>query len=140
MGWALRTDQSALERSLGTQLRSWLETKTDSLTQAAITNCPVGSPDPLGRPREFPVRLKDSITGQVVGSGLDIRGRVTAATPYAKTVHDGSRPHQIRPRGTGYPLRFYWDKVGGVFRAMSVNHPGTQPQPFLREAAQQVLR
>lgn len=140
MGWALRTDQSALNRSLETQLRPWLETKTDNLTQEAIVGCPVGKPDPLGRPREYPVRLKDSITGQVIGSGLDVRGRVTAATPYAKSVHEGSAPHQIRPRAAGYPLRFYWDQVGGVFRAMVVNHPGAQGQPFLREAAQRVLR
>lgn len=139
MGWVVHTDQAALDRSLETQMRPWLQTKTDAITAAAINLAPVGQPDRLGRPRRYPRMLRDSITGEIVGNGLDARGRVTASTPYALAVHEGTRPHTIVPTGTGYPLRFYWDAVGGVFRAKSVNHPGTQGQPFLRNAARQVL-
>jgi len=38
----------------------------------------------------------------------------------------GSRPHQIRPRGEGYPLRFQIE--GQWIHTYLVNHPGTIPQ------------
>ena len=62
---------------------------------------------------------------------------VTATADYAATVHDGTRPHVIRARNGQY-LKFP-GRNGPVF-ARSVNHPGTRPRPFLRNAAEQVLR
>lgn len=57
---------------------------------------------------------------------------VTATANYAKFVHDGTRPHVIRPKNA----RFLVFEAGGrtVF-AKSVNHPGTRARPFLRNAA-----
>lgn len=55
---------------------------------------------------------------------------------YAPMVHDGTRPHQIRPRSPGGVLRF---RVGGrVVYAKVVNHPGTRARPFLDDALRQV--
>lgn len=60
-----------------------------------------------------------------IGSDLD----------YAPMVHDGTRPHIIRPR-TKQALKF---RVGGrtVF-ATIVHHPGTRARPFLDRALREV--
>lgn len=55
---------------------------------------------------------------------------------YAAMVHDGTRPHQIRPKRAGGRLRFV---VGGrVVFARVVNHPGTKARPFLDDAVRQI--
>lgn len=81
-------------------------------------------------------------------TGMVMRGTVTATADYAAAVHDGTRPHVIRPRvdtvfgphqqGAPSALRF---TIGGrtLFRKM-VQHPGTKPRPFLRDAAEEVVR
>ena len=63
--------------------------------------------------------------------GKEVRGRVGSPLWYAQSVHDGARPHTIRPLLPGYPLKFYWRKVGRTVRFMSVSHPGQQGQYFL---------
>lgn len=48
---------------------------------------------------------------------------------YSIIVHRGSKPHPISPRSPHKSLRF---RVGGrIVYASRVNHPGTQPDPFL---------
>jgi len=56
-----------------------------------------------------------------------------SGAPYARFVHDGTAAHEIRPRRRRM-LR--WASGGGEqFRyARKVRHPGTRPDPFLREA------
>lgn len=49
--------------------------------------------------------------------------------PYGLGVEVGTAAHVIRSKGP-YPLR---DKKGSVF-GREVNHPGTDPQPYLRPA------
>lgn len=77
--------------------------------------------------------LRNSITIQplrVVGSAIS--GGVSADANYAMFVHDGTKPHVIRPKKAGGVLRF---TVGGsVVFARSVNHPGTKARPFLMNA------
>lgn len=78
-------------------------------------------------------------------AGKEVRGRVGSPLHYAKYVHDGARPHTIRPMMPGYPLRFYWRKVGHVVRLMKVNHPGQRGQffltgPLVSEAARKGFR
>lgn len=46
----------------------------------------------------------------------------------------GTQAHAINPRGPGYPLRFYWAKVGAVVEFMHVWHPGTKPTRFIRDS------
>jgi len=60
--------------------------------------------------------------------------RVYAPKPLGDWILDGTPPHVIRPRGKGYPLRFYWPKVGREVRFMYVNHPGTKPNRFMGRA------
>jgi hypothetical protein len=54
----------------------------------------------------------------------------SSPTPYARYVEEGTRPHPISV-DTAFQLVFYWPVIGGVFEGFSVNHPGTQPQPFM---------
>lgn len=60
-----------------------------------------------------------------VGTGTD--ALTPDGTNYPLILELGSRPHTITSHGD-YPLR---DKHGRVF-GKSVNHPGTQPYPWLR--------
>lgn len=77
--------------------------------------------------------------------GKEVRGRVGSPLWYAMAVHNGAKPHKIRPLLPGYPLRFYWRKVGKTVRFMSVNHPGQSGQfylagPLVSEAARKGLK
>lgn len=57
--------------------------------------------------------------------------------PYAVYVEFGTRPHEIRPVHAR-ALRF--EAAGEVVFAARVQHPGTRPQPFIRETADQISR
>jgi len=58
------------------------------------------------------------LTG-MVGPNLSI-------TPYAFIVHEGSRPHDIRPR---FKKALYWK--GALHPVKVVHHPGTKANPFI---------
>jgi hypothetical protein len=51
--------------------------------------------------------------------------------PYVRYVVEGTRAHEIRPR-VAKALRFVYQ--GRVVFARSVQHPGTQPNPFFARA------
>lgn len=61
---------------------------------------------------------------------------VTAKADYSAAVHEGTRPHVIRPK---HARALAFPGAGGrTIFAASVNHPGTRPRPFLRNAAEDV--
>ena len=66
-----------------------------------------------------------------------LSGGVTAHADYAAAVHQGSRPHVIRPRNPGGVLRF--NMGARVVYAKRVNHPGSKGRPFLKNAAEAVV-
>lgn len=121
----LRLDQGDLRRAIRQASMSELRRVGPMVVNRAKVLCPVDTG-----------RLRASIRGQaqrtwtlrpqfVVGSDVD----------YAEYVHDGTRPHVIRPR-TARALRF---TVGGqVVYARVVNHPGTRAKPFLDRALREV--
>ncbi|CAA0134539.1 Uncharacterised protein [Mycolicibacterium vanbaalenii] len=89
---------------------------------------------------DVPVRTGN--LGRSVGEGATrvvgprrVSGSVHASADYALYVHEGTRPHLIRPR-RAQALRF---QIGGrtVF-AKLVRHPGTRARPFLRNAGTRV--
>lgn len=89
---------------------------------------------------DVPVRTGN--LGRSINEGLvkaegprTVGGSVSATASYAAPVHEGSRPHLIRPRNAK-ALRF---EIGGrtVF-AKLVRHPGTRARPFLRNAGMRV--
>lgn len=82
-------------------------------------------------------------TGRLRASGkMDIKithygptGVVRFTVKYAEYVHDGTRPHVIRPK-KGKVLRF---KIGPkVLYRPVVHHPGTPGKPFLTRAMVEV--
>lgn len=76
-------------------------------------------------------RLAASVHGRTWTVGWRIHGTVGSNLPYAKFPDSGTDPHVIRPRGHGYPLRFYWRKVGRVVTPYKVNHPGQAGKGWL---------
>lgn len=82
-------------------------------------------------------RLRAAIGPAKYSRTLTLRPRVTidVNVDYAGFVHDGTRPHVIRPKNAQV-LRFM---VGGrVVFARVVNHPGTRARPFLDRAVREV--
>jgi HK97 gp10 family phage protein len=59
-----------------------------------------------------------------VGPNLDV-------TPYAIYVHEGTRPHEIRPVTK---KALYWK--GALHPVKRVLHPGTKPNPFVERTAE----
>ena len=62
---------------------------------------------------------------------------VTVGAKYGKFVHDGTRPHIIKPKNAS--VLFFEIGNRKVF-AKEVHHPGTRARPFLREAIEQVTK
>lgn len=71
------------------------------------------------------------LRSQIVSWHTDTTGEVAANASYARWVESGTQPHLI----VGNPfLRFEWRGEWVSFRA--VNHPGTQPRPFMQRAGE----
>lgn len=68
----------------------------------------------------------------------DLESRVIVNVPYAKFVHEGTRPHVIRPVQADR-LAFFWVKRSRPVWMLQVMHPGTKSNPFLVRAAKQVF-
>lgn len=73
-------------------------------------------------------------TEPVTVTGNRITTAVVAATDYAADVHDGTRPHVIRPKSK---KALSWKRGGVRVFAQSVNHPGAPPRPWLLNAAKE---
>ena len=84
-----------------------------------------------GKAPERTGRLKKSIRKSVRPN----RAVVGPSIPYAVYVEYGTRPHEIRPV-RARALRF--EVEGRIVFAARVWHPGTRPQPFIRETAEQI--
>lgn len=67
------------------------------------------------------------------GSVDGLEGKLVAKTKYARFVESGTAPHVIEGRRGGM-LRFVMN--GEVIFRRRVNHPGTQPRPFMEHASQ----
>lgn len=94
-------------------------------------------------------RLRAAIKGKPKRSWtLRPRFEITCNVDYAAMVHDGTRPHMIRPRAgrSGRPKRgggtkptYLRFEIGGrVVYAREVRHPGTDPRPFLDRALREI--
>jgi hypothetical protein len=59
---------------------------------------------------------------------------IHVGTDHWPSTEYGSVDHEITPRGPGYPLRFFWLKMGRWASFWRVHHPGTPAQPFMRPA------
>jgi hypothetical protein len=99
-------------------------------TQGAKRRAPVSPDGSNGRPSGY-MRSKIGWTVDKDDQGLYVDIQSPAETPegfpYGLGVEVGTAAHTIRSKGP-YPLR---DKHGKVF-GKEVQHPGTNPQPYLR--------
>lgn len=82
--------------------------------------------------RETPVRsgtLRRSITSMVEATRASIKGVIGTAMSYARAVHNGSKPHDIKPNSANGVLVF---RIGTtqVFTRKTIKHPGTKANPF----------
>lgn len=88
--------------------------------------------------RLAPGSMGRTIRAQIrTGPGGDFQGVINVRHPAALYVIGGTRPHMIRPRKQGGVLRFTVN--GRVVYARFVNHPGTKPNDFLRQALRAAL-
>jgi hypothetical protein len=60
-------------------------------------------------------------------------GEVRVKAAYGIYVHEGTRPHEIRP----VIAKALANRRTGQFFGKLVHHPGTKAQPFLRDAVAQ---
>lgn len=107
------------------QVGQFVTKATRRILARAKVNCPVDTG-----------RLRNSGTSRItVANGKRVSAEVSFNANYAAAVHNGTRPHVIRPRRAKV-LAF---RVGSkrVF-ATKVNHPGTKARPFLADALKQV--
>lgn len=117
----IRVDQAQMRRVIRGASRTELENTGRRVVNRAKILCPVDTG-----------RLRASIRGRA-NRTWTLRPQFTVSTnvDYAPMVHDGTRPHTIRPR-TKQALKF---TVGGqVVFAKVVHHPGTRARPFLDRA------
>lgn len=135
------TGWNAAFKSWGGTLGRHMQKKTTEFVMEAKLE----APHPGGVP-ENRTRINYS-TGEMVRKIYSTRGhspsgdlesRVVVNVPYAKFVHEGTRPHEIRP-ARGGQLVFFWAKRGRPVWATQVMHPGTKPNQFLVRAARQVF-
>lgn len=63
-----------------------------------------------------------------------LRGVISVTARYAYWVHEGTNPHDI----TVVKKRVLANARTGQFFGKKVHHPGTQPNPFLKEAIEDV--
>ncbi len=77
---------------------------------------------------------KRNIRWRTFASGTAVGFRVTVPQPLTDWIVEGTKAHVIKPRGRGYPLRFFWERMGRVVHFYRVMHPGTKKNPFLGRA------
>lgn len=83
--------------------------------------------------------LRASLQMRITKTGDIISGEVYTNVNYASYVHEGTRPHLIRPRRAGGVLRFpVPPRSSHIVFTRLVHHPGTKARPFLRLAIEQV--
>ena len=104
----------------------------------SIRRAPVGKnvPADAWSPGHRAGGLRGSITSEIIGGPLGLVGKVRATKPYAMAVHEGSRSHDIPNESGGKLLRWRKPETGYVTETFTprVHHPGTRPQPFLRDS------
>lgn len=118
-------DPSRVVRELQAQAPSAAKRVADAIRPHA----PVGKDRPDGHEGGG---LRDGLAGKATNTPNGAELAVTSDKDYVRYVIEGTKPHQIQVR-TARALRFWVEGDTLVF-ARHVNHPGTQPNLFYREA------
>jgi hypothetical protein len=99
--------------------------RTQAIRNRAVLYCPVDTGN-----------LRSSIVSAVRSDGMVVVGTVGTPVDYAVAVHEGTRPHVIRPRRARV---LAWGPPGARVFATFARHPGTRGRPFLRRALEEVM-
>lgn len=97
-----------------------------------LTRAKVTSPVDSGALRNSHVAEPIKVSGDKVTTEISVEGG--AKQDYAMYVHEGTKPHVIKPRRKKV---LSWKGPEGRVFATAVNHPGTEPRPWLRLALQE---
>lgn len=124
MGAELHIDKAMLQKVLtgpqGPAMRLIKQAQRATLAQAK-TNAPVDTGALRNAHRD----------GPIVVSGSGIKTEIIASQKYAEGLHEGTKPHVIRPKKGKF---LSWMGPGGRVFARSVNHPGAKARPWLLQA------
>lgn len=108
------------------RVAGWSENIGPALARATLQSATVLT---AAAKREAPVRegrLRRSISYQAGGQGRYV---VAPAVPYAVPVHEGTRPHTIRPKRA---KALFWK--GAAHPVRVVHHPGTKANRYMTRA------
>ncbi|MCP5016867.1 MAG: hypothetical protein GY938_16605 [Ketobacter sp.] len=84
--------------------------------------------------------FKRGLAIDIFATGNAVGFKLTMPQPLGTFIQKGTKPHRIPTGGSaaqiskGYPLRFFWAKMGRVVTFWSVQHPGTKPDKFMGRA------
>ena len=81
--------------------------------------------------------LSVKVDGPTVGR-TGPEARVLSSTDHAVFLHEGTPPHEIKPRFAN-KMVFFWRRAGRVVFRDRVWHPGTRANPFLVNALRAVF-
>jgi hypothetical protein len=105
------------------QLRFAVAKSLFNIQSEAIKEAPANKQVGLG------ARLKASFRSRMMTA---LSGQVYSISTYSAAVHEGTRPHLIRPVNK----RILANKRTGQFFGKLVHHPGTKPNPYFLRAIQ----
>lgn len=128
-GLSMHVEEASLAKVLARFKTISAETNT-SLAAALNTGAHIVESSAKSKVRVKTGRLKDSIH-TVDATPEKLEAQVIADTDYANIIESGSAPHTIVPSGAAV---LHFQVSGEDIFATSVEHPGTQPYPFMAPA------
>jgi hypothetical protein len=137
--WTELENESQIERALD----EGLHIASDGLRKALADGLDAGAAEARATHpyQDRTHKLTDSIRGRVEVSAPGAAvGVIEATAKYSQFVERGTEPHEIESRRHGKRRALHWVSGGQDFFARRVNHPGTDPRPFIAPAAQAAER
>lgn len=137
--WEFHDNSQAAKEALREGLINGIEDVVDDILDRARDDVPVDTGNLMRSIRKGDKTVEKNKVTQEFG----------AFTEYAAATEFGSAPHKITPNEKDY-LRFKWfdapteiqeqrGEENPVMFLKEVNHPGTDPQPFMRPAIHAAL-
>jgi hypothetical protein len=114
--------RAELNTSVG-DLWKYLERRADMAVAGAKQQVGVKSGNLM---RSIHKRHTSQFSGQMIWIGSD-------TVSYAYAHHEGTRPHLITPKASNPKGKLIFMKGSRIIVTPRVNHPGTKPNPYLRD-------
>lgn len=110
----------------GTEISKAIQKTVLQIHNQALKEAPVNKQTGGGN-------LRQNISSKMISK---LRGEIESRAPYSLFVHEGTRPHDIRPV---YKRVLANKRTGQIFGKL-VHHPGTRANPFLLRAVEKSAR